>query len=118
MLWESRIGGPCARSVCSAPFVSTNDTTAELTRRMGLSPQKYYFNATINATTSISKFWFELDEHNGKGPVVLNNGGSGYVIEQDHVLFDPARSTANEFSGGFDIVVAVGVLLEVSTLDR
>ncbi|KAF9486235.1 heme peroxidase [Pholiota conissans] len=105
MFWESRTGGSCNRRTCSSPFVSQNDTTTELTRRMGLSPQKYYFDAPINATTSISKFWFEVDEHNGKKPIVIDNGGTGYVIEQDHVLFDPVRST-HAFSGS-NIVVAV-----------
>ncbi|KAF9486236.1 heme peroxidase [Pholiota conissans] len=76
------------RPQCLLCFIS------ELTRRMGLSPQKYYFDTPINADASISKFWFEVDEHDGSGPAVLDNEGTG--------------STFNEINFSYDIVVAVG----------
>jgi hypothetical protein len=115
MLWENRTGGSCPRIVCSAPFVGTNDTTAVLTQRLGFSPQKYYFDTPINATTSISKFWFEVDEHDGTNPTVLDNGGTGYQIDQDHVLFDPVRSS-NNFNFNFKVVAAVSASQNLSRL--
>ncbi|KIM42111.1 hypothetical protein M413DRAFT_70963 [Hebeloma cylindrosporum] len=107
MFWENRSGGKCAHNACSAPVVSTNDTTTTLFQRAGMSPQKYRFNTPINVTTSVSKFWFEVDENDGKKPQIYNNGGTGYEIQQDRVLFVPELST-NAFNNNFTVVVAVG----------
>lgn len=79
--------------------------------RLGAAPIKYSFGASINATASISKFWFEVDEGDGTTPTVEDNGGSGYVIDQDKVLFDVSRSSqypsVGRNSAGYSIVVAV-----------
>lgn len=109
MFWENRTGGKCTGNACSAPVVSTNDTTTTLFQRAGMSPQKYRFNTPINVTTSISNFWFEVDENDGKGPQIYNNGGTGYEIQQDRVLFVPELSE-NDLNNNFTIVVAVGFL--------
>lgn len=72
---------------------------------------KYSFLAAVNATTSISKFWFEIDEGNGTPPMVADNGGTGYTIDQDRVLFDHARSSHYDSDNlglkGYRIVAAV-----------
>lgn len=59
--------------------------------RLGLTPRKHWLNVPINATTSISKFWFEVVEP-GMPAVVLDNEGTGYVISQDRVLYVPMKS--------------------------
>jgi len=80
-----------------------------------MSPQKYYFDTPINATSSIAKFWFEVDEKDGKKPTVLENGGSGYEIAQDKILFDPKRSSKPFFSGKTTIVAAVSLFFRSIT---
>jgi len=44
----------------------------------------------IDPSASISNFWFEASDG-----TVYNNGGKGYVIDQDQVLFVPALSHAD-----------------------
>ncbi|ESK95562.1 l-ascorbate oxidase [Moniliophthora roreri MCA 2997] len=63
----------------------------------GITAWKYEFEAHINAASSIDKFWFEIDEHDGSPKAMVNNGGSGYKIENDQVLFDPVRSAFHVF---------------------
>ena len=108
MFWENRTGEKCGNA-CSASVVSTNDTTTTLFQRAGMSPQKYRFNTPINVTSSVSKFWFEVDENDGKEPQIHNNGGTGYEIQQDRVLFVPELST-NALNNNFTVVVAVGFI--------
>ena len=74
-----------------------------------MSPQKYRFNTPINVTTSVSKFWFEVDENDGKKSQIYDNEGTGYEIQQDRVLFVPELST-NDLNKNFTVVVAVGFL--------
>ncbi|KAJ8077801.1 hypothetical protein PM082_002235 [Marasmius tenuissimus] len=54
---------------------------------------EYFFDAKVNMTSSISKFWFEVDEGGGSLPVRIDNDGKGLLIDQDTVLFDPAQSS-------------------------
>jgi len=74
-----------------------------------MDPVKYWFDTSVNATTSMSKFWFEVDERDGPQVVVHDNGGTGYVIEQDRVLFDPKRSKLSAAIGTPDITIVVAV---------
>ncbi|KAJ3887172.1 heme peroxidase [Lentinula edodes] len=93
MLWADRQGSSCPSSGCTSP--STGSLQASLGifgGIQGLTADRNTFNATINATTSISKFWFEINENDGSDPVVVDNGGSGFVIEQDSVFIDNSRS--------------------------
>ena len=82
----------------------------------GLTASRYSFNATINSTSSISKFWFEINNNDGSDPIVVDNGGSGFVIEQDPSLtlfVDIMRSelilqsTSVSFNEVIKVVVAV-----------
>lgn len=61
--------------------------------RLGVSPLKYLFNTAIDASSSISQFWFEVDEHDGHGVKKVDNGGHEYQIEQDQILYSPLRSS-------------------------
>lgn len=54
----------------------------------------YNFVVPIEGSASISKFWFEVDEHNGTSATVYNNEGNDYVMAQDQVIFVPTMSTA------------------------
>ncbi|KAJ3924907.1 MAG: heme peroxidase [Lentinula lateritia] len=75
MLWADRQGSSCSSTGCTSP-----------------STHFVQFNATINATTSISKFWFKINENNGSDPVIVDNGGSSFAIGQDSVFIDNSRS--------------------------
>ncbi|KAJ7025119.1 L-ascorbate oxidase [Mycena alexandri] len=93
ILWNDKAGG-CASGSCFNWSQNQRDVTTTLASRLGLSVNKYDFVAPINATTSISKFWFEINENDGSPVTVLDNEGSGYVITQDRVLYVPHSSTA------------------------
>ncbi|KAK1230801.1 hypothetical protein PQX77_006101 [Marasmius sp. AFHP31] len=95
LFWTDREG---ART-CPATGCSSKSTEVEELANigngfdiLGMTASMYHFEATINATTSISKFWFEIDEGDGSAKKVVDNIGQGYGIDQDTVLFDPARS--------------------------
>ncbi|KAJ7834599.1 L-ascorbate oxidase [Mycena leptocephala] len=90
--WADKAGG-CASDACSASWVNFRDVTTTLSARLGLSVNKYDFAAPVNATTSVSKFWFTVDEGDGSAPTTLDNGGAGYEITQDRVLYVPNSST-------------------------
>ncbi|KAK7064640.1 peroxidase [Favolaschia claudopus] len=82
--WADRDSESCSSGACSAAPINSTLVSTRLLQALGLSPVKYTFSTPI-ANTSVSKFWFEVD---GK---IENNGGSGYVIEQDRILFAPDR---------------------------
>ncbi|KAF8185395.1 heme peroxidase [Pholiota molesta] len=46
----------------------------------------YGISVPITANQSIGKFWFVLDDHDGSGPQTLDNGGDGYLFQQDGVI--------------------------------
>jgi len=70
----------------------------------------YNFIVPIDSTASISQFWFQVDEKDGSKPTVYKNGdtskggspssGSGYILDQDQVLFVPMLSHMNVVSNG------------------
>ncbi|KAJ7803444.1 heme peroxidase [Mycena olivaceomarginata] len=68
--------------------------TTTLSARLGLFVTKYDFQVGVNATSSLSKFWFTVDEGDGSAPITVDNDGTGYVVEQDTVLYVPSSSTS------------------------
>ncbi|KAF7336279.1 Peroxidase [Mycena venus] len=91
--WEDKAGG-CASNECSASWINFREVTTTLSARLGLFVTKYDFQVGVNATTSLSKFWFTVDEGDGSAPITLDNDGTGYVVEQDTVLYVPNSSTS------------------------
>ncbi|KAE9405953.1 heme peroxidase [Gymnopus androsaceus JB14] len=118
MLWADQQGVSfCPSTGCSVQSSSTQPVFFNIVgSAQGFSASRYLFNATINSTSSISKFWFEINNNDGSDPIIVDNGGSGFVIEQDPTLslfVDVMRSetvlvkisdTFNEFT---KVVVAV-----------
>jgi len=97
MLWCDRYGDAqnCkgnTRSSLPAGTVNEDPNMSPITRRQNFSFINYNFIVPIDSTASISKFWFEVDEKNGSTPSVYNNGGDGYVVAQDQLLFVPMLS--------------------------
>ncbi|KAF8213167.1 heme peroxidase [Mycena galopus ATCC 62051] len=96
--WADRDSTACSSGACSATPSNSTLITTSLLAALGLAPIKYNFSIPIT-NSSISTFWFDVD---GK---IENNGGSGYAIEQDRVLFSPDRSSIE--IEGLKIVAAV-----------
>ncbi|KAE9393314.1 heme peroxidase [Gymnopus androsaceus JB14] len=106
------MGRPAGGSFCPSTGCSKQSSSTQpvfftvFGEAQGFTASRYLFNATINSTSSISKFWFEINNNDGSDPVVVDNGGSGFVIEQDPSLslfVDAMRSELifSENSGGF-----------------
>ena len=62
-------------------------------------------DVVINATQSLSNFWFEIDEGQG-APVVKNQGGAGYPL-QDVVLV--SNATCLSFMNGEQLALQIAV---------
>ncbi|KAE9407571.1 heme peroxidase [Gymnopus androsaceus JB14] len=118
MLWADQQGASfCSSTGCSVQSSRSQPVFFTIVGvAQGFTASRYFFNATINATSSISKFWFEVNNNDGSDPVIVDNGGSGFVIEQDPSLslfVDVTRSegifleTPTTFSEFFKVVVAV-----------
>ncbi|KAE9383631.1 hypothetical protein BT96DRAFT_982488 [Gymnopus androsaceus JB14] len=56
MLWADRQGSFCPSTECSV------------------------------VSSSTEKFWFEISDNDGSDPVIVDNGGSGFAIEQDSMF--------------------------------
>ena len=85
----------------------------------------YEFAVPIFANQSVSKFWFEVSEGNGSALIVYDNGGKGYVIPQDEVIYVPWLSTkqfASDGTGlvsnGFTIVAGVSGFSSIAGQER
>lgn len=80
----------------------------------------YDFAVPIFANQSVSKFWFEVNEGNGSAPIIYDNGGNGYVIPQDEVIYVPWLSTkqftadsTGLVSNSFTIVAGVSEVFSI-----
>ncbi|KAI3619310.1 l-ascorbate oxidase [Moniliophthora roreri] len=114
LFWADRQGSVCGTSGCSVqPTSSRRASFTYLTLMRGITEgTQYTFSAKINMTSSISRFWFQINEGDGSEPVVVDNGGSGYVIDQDTVLLDLGRSKrifTPDFSNPINFVVAASL---------
>ncbi|KAF7363106.1 Peroxidase [Mycena venus] len=107
MFWKERTGTFCPPAGCSVPsFQVTTDSASFLATLKGVTAFKLHsFNAAIDLTTSISQFWFEVNDNDGSAPFIVDNNGVNYTIDQDVVLFDPRRSSFT--IGGLFMVVGV-----------
>lgn len=95
MLWADRQGTFCPSTGCSVSSSAIGtDLLNFMARNQGITGSRFFFNnVEINGATSISKFWFEINNNDGSDTVVVDNGGSGYVIEQDSLFVDVLRSS-------------------------
>ncbi|KAK7040210.1 hypothetical protein VNI00_010016 [Paramarasmius palmivorus] len=112
MFWSDRRGTVCGVSGCSVqPESRRTSFLSPLAEMRGLtSGDLYSFRAQVNMTSSIDKFWFEVDEGDGSEAVIVDNGGPGFVIEQDSVLLDMGRTTRSfdpDTAMVYNFVVAV-----------
>ena len=96
MLWCDKYGSNsnCKGSTRSSVPASnlSESNLSPLTTVQGYSFITYNFVVPIDPSASIAKFWFSVDERNGTKASVYNNGGNGYVVQQDQMLFVPTLS--------------------------
>ncbi|KAF9020015.1 heme peroxidase [Hymenopellis radicata] len=107
MFWKERQGTFCPEAGCSVELLQLDYLTAST---YGLAKgyiqfEYYRFNATIPLENSISHFWFEVDFRNGSTPLIVDNHGANYTIDQDVLLYDAGRSKFTD--AGTTIVAAV-----------
>ncbi|KAL0575765.1 hypothetical protein V5O48_006208 [Marasmius crinis-equi] len=108
LFYTDRQASACPTTGCStSPSGTLVSRGSFMSIKRGLSGYTTFeFDAKINASTPISRFWFEVDEGDGSGPVLVDNDGAGLLITQDTILFDRARSSF--VTGGLqNVVVAV-----------
>lgn len=97
MLWCDKYGSAAAckgatRSSLPVNTLSDDPNISPVTLNLGYYFINYNFVVPIDSAASISKFWFQVDEHNGTAATTYNNGGSGYVLPQDQIFFVPKLS--------------------------
>ncbi|KAL0563179.1 hypothetical protein V5O48_018897 [Marasmius crinis-equi] len=90
LFWQGKAGE--AGSIPSTSVLQLSNDGQNGFSYLGISATKYHFQLTVNSTTSPSKFWFEIDEGDGSEKKKIDNGGNGFTVGQDEVLFDPVRS--------------------------
>jgi hypothetical protein len=107
MFWKERNGKFCPDAGCSAQAFQVDTQSASLLATLkGVTEFKLHrFNAAIDLATSISHFWFEVDNNDGSAPFVVDNHGANYSIDQDVVMYDPRRTSAT--IAGLIMVAAV-----------
>ncbi|KAG5638972.1 hypothetical protein H0H81_008192 [Sphagnurus paluster] len=99
MFWCDRYGANAncngnTRSSLPANNLVEDPGLSPVTQAMGYSFINYNFIVPVNASASVAYFWFEVDENNGQGATSYKNGGNGYPIAQDQLLFVPTLSKA------------------------
>ncbi|KAF8211734.1 heme peroxidase [Mycena galopus ATCC 62051] len=106
MFWKERTGTFCPEKGCSVPsFQVTAAQSSFLASLKGVSGfNMHSFNASINLATSISYFWLEVDNNDGSAPLLIDNQGANFTL-QDVLLFDPRRRVFGQT--GFTIVAGV-----------
>ncbi|KAJ7650852.1 heme peroxidase [Roridomyces roridus] len=103
LFWKERTGTFCPSEGCSisAFHVNTGVEASLLATLKGVqSFNQHSFNASIDLATSISHFWFEVGNNDGSAPIIVDNHGTNFTIDQDVLIFDPRRSSftiAGEF---------------------
>ncbi|KAJ6483279.1 hypothetical protein C8R45DRAFT_1099556 [Mycena sanguinolenta] len=111
MFWNERTGTFCPAKGCSIPAIQViQEDPSLLAQLKGLTAfNHHFFNASINLSTSISHFWFEVNDNDGSAPFIVDNNGANYTIDQDVLLFDPERTLSTLTGNGSAARMVVGV---------
>ncbi|KAJ7145356.1 heme peroxidase [Mycena crocata] len=112
MYWCDRYGDAANCKSGLKRFAASGGSTSvssPISEAMGVKLKKYQFVVPIDASQSISEFWFVIDYGNGT-TTIADNGGSNYAIEQDEVLWVPSMSRAKSvLTGAHDVFVTAAV---------
>ncbi|KAF7357087.1 Peroxidase [Mycena sanguinolenta] len=110
MFWKERTGTFCPPAGCSIPVMQVlSESSSLLAQLKGVAGfNRHSFNASIDLATSISHFWFEVNNNDGSAPFIVNNNGANYTIDQDVLVYDPQRTLATFVPGSVERLV-VGI---------
>ncbi|KAJ6483320.1 heme peroxidase [Mycena sanguinolenta] len=93
MFWRERTGTFCPAGGCSTPAQVLHERPSFLAHLKGVTQfNQHFFHASIDLATSISHFWFEVNDNDGSAPFIVDNNGLNYTVDQDVLLYDPQRS--------------------------
>ncbi|PFH51753.1 hypothetical protein AMATHDRAFT_58608 [Amanita thiersii Skay4041] len=84
-----------SKSAQPARTVKEDPNLSPVTFNLGKYFINYNFVVPIDPTTSISKFWFEVDEKDGSKPTVYDNERDDYVVDQDQLIFVPTLGSTD-----------------------
>ncbi|KAJ6479014.1 heme peroxidase [Mycena sanguinolenta] len=98
MFWKERTGTFCPEGGCSTPAIVLVSIPSHLAQLKGLTAfNHHFFSASIDLATSISHFWFEVNDNDGSAPLIVDNNGANYTIDQDVVVYDRQRTRSTLF---------------------
>ncbi|KAH0583581.1 Putative L-ascorbate peroxidase 6 [Termitomyces sp. J132] len=80
------------RQALPATTTQEQPNLSPISQNQGFTFINYNFIVPIDSNASISKFEFTVDEKDGSNPTIYQNGGDGYPVIQDQVLFVPTLS--------------------------
>ncbi|KAJ6483325.1 heme peroxidase [Mycena sanguinolenta] len=94
MFWKERTGTFCPHAGCSISATQVTTEVASLLAQLkGVAAFHHHlFNASIDLATSISHFWYEVDDNDGSASFIVDNNGLNYTIDQDVLLYDLQRT--------------------------
>ncbi|KAF7357079.1 Peroxidase [Mycena sanguinolenta] len=99
MFWKERTGKFCPAKGCSIQATVIQEVPSLYAQLKGVTGfNRHSFNASIDLATSISHFWFEVNNSDGSAPFIVDNNGANYTIDQDVLLYDPQRTISTFFS--------------------
>lgn len=80
----------------SIPIGSNEDHSgiSPVTSQLNISFTTYNFVVPVAPEDSLARFWFEVNGDDS-GKVTYDNGGGGYALAQDTILFVPSLSHAD-----------------------
>jgi hypothetical protein len=110
MFWKEARSPACTADTCSSASLRKTKLSTPMFDAVGASPSKFFFGPAINATTSISKFWFEVDEKDGSPPLMIDQGSE---IPQDALFWDRVHSNFGSDSDNRLSLVVVAVCISV-----
>ncbi|PPQ81453.1 hypothetical protein CVT24_001448 [Panaeolus cyanescens] len=102
LLWCDRYGpnADCrsgtANKLQGAKKWSHNFLRSPLMAGLAKNFRYYHFQAPIDVTLSVSRFWWEVD--NGNSTSVYNNGGEWYPLLQDQIIFPSVLNVITGFN--------------------
>lgn len=120
LFWCDRRGAnaDCAgnnTNSATGPSISFLGIQSPIANSLDTHFSTFEFRAPIT-DASVSKFWFEVADLNGGGTVVQDNGGNGFVVDQDTLIFAPALSTIQTGSTlTYKIVAGVSGYIKLKT---
>jgi hypothetical protein len=112
-LVSSRFGDAAVpTSGISTPTFSTGSPVAE---RLSMAMTFYSVAFSVTFERSVGKFWFGINDDGSTNSTLQDNGGKGYIPDDDEIVYlpvgsgDPIITTTNLNKTSFPVYIAAGV---------